>query len=178
MNLIPIPRDGSVRLSGVTLPEVAMSVIAPTVQMYERRGYVEPWVGYLAIEGGKCVGTCGFTSPPVGEVAEIAYFTFPDFEKRGIATRMAQRLISIAQECDPAVKIIAQWLPYSLLAGLAGCIGSMSWARSADARRVLEIAFILLLAIGVIALVASLAAAVRLAIRPSSAYWASGFPEG
>ena len=87
-----------------------MSVIAPTVQMYERRGYVEPWVGYLAIEGGKCVGTCGFTSPPVGEVAEIAYFTFPDFEKRGIATRMAQRLISIAQECDPAVKIIAHTL--------------------------------------------------------------------
>src|ERR1043166_6581370 len=85
MYLVPIPRDGSVRLSGVTLPEVAMSVIASTVQMYERRGYVEPWVGYLAIEGGKCVGTCGFTSFPTGDVAEIAYFTFPDFEKRGVA---------------------------------------------------------------------------------------------
>ena len=101
MHLLPIPRDGRVQPSGVTLPEVAMSAILSTAQMYERRGYVEPWVGYLAIEGRKCVGICGFTSPPVGELAEIAYFTFPEFEKRGVATRMAQRLISIAQECDP-----------------------------------------------------------------------------
>jgi RimJ/RimL family protein N-acetyltransferase len=47
---------------------------------------------------------------PVGEVAEIAYFTYPDFEKRGIATRMAQRLISIAQECDSSVRIVAHTL--------------------------------------------------------------------
>jgi RimJ/RimL family protein N-acetyltransferase len=110
MHLIPIPRDGSVKLSDVTLPDIAMSVIAPTVQMYKRRGYVEPWVGYLAIEEGRYVGACGFTSPPVGGVAEIAYFTFPDSERCGIATRMAQRLISIAQECDPSVKIIAHTL--------------------------------------------------------------------
>ena len=110
MHLVPISREGSVRLSDVTLPELAMSVMAQTVQLYERRGYVEPWVGYLAIEGGKCVGTCGFTSPPLRGVAEIAYFTFPDFEKRGVATRMAQCLISIAQECTPTVKIIAHTL--------------------------------------------------------------------
>jgi RimJ/RimL family protein N-acetyltransferase len=110
MNLIPIPQDGKVSLSDMTLPEVATSVVASTVQLYERRGYVEPWVGYLAIEGGACVGACGFASPPVGQVVEIAYFTFPDFERRGIATRMAQHLISIAQERDPQVKIIAHTL--------------------------------------------------------------------
>ena len=110
MQLISIPRDGTLKLSGVILPEVAMPVIGGTVQLYERRGYVEPWVGYLAIEGGKCVGTCGFTSPPVKDVAGIAYFTFPEFERRGIATRMVQRLISIAMECDPSVRIIAHTL--------------------------------------------------------------------
>ena len=110
MHLIPITRDGSVKLSDATLPELAMSVIAHTVQLYERLGYVDPWVGYLAVEEGKCVGTCGFTSPPVEGVAEIAYFTFPDFEKRGVATRMAQSLVSISQECDPIVKIIAHTL--------------------------------------------------------------------
>jgi len=110
MHLIPISRDGSVRSSGVTLPEVAVSVIAPTVQVYERRGYVEPWIGYLAIEGDRCVGACGFTSPPVEKVVEIAYFTFPDFENRGIATRMAQRLVAIAQECDSSVRIVAHTL--------------------------------------------------------------------
>jgi ribosomal-protein-alanine N-acetyltransferase len=110
MQLTPIQSDGSVRLSGIILPEVAMSVIPQTVQLYERRGYVEPWVCYFASEGGECVGTCGFTSPPVGNTVEIAYFTFRDFEKRGIATRMAQRIISIAQQCDPSVKIIAHTL--------------------------------------------------------------------
>ena len=112
MHLIPIPRDGSVSLSGLALPEVAVSVIAGTVRMYERRGYVEPWIGYLAVEGGACVGTCVFTSPPLGQLAEIAYFTFPDFERRGIATRMAQRLISLARERDPLVKIIARTLTH------------------------------------------------------------------
>jgi len=87
-----------------------MSVVAATVQLYARRGYVEPWVGYLAIEEGKCVGGCGFTSPPADDVVEIAYFTFPDFERRGMATRMVPRLISIAQECDPSVRIIAYTL--------------------------------------------------------------------
>ena len=110
MHLVPIPRDGNVILSGITLPEVASSVVAATVQFYARRGYVEPWVGYLAIEGGKCVGSCGFTSPPAEDVVEIAYFTYPGFERRGVATRMAQRLISIAQECGPSVRIIAHTL--------------------------------------------------------------------
>jgi [ribosomal protein S5]-alanine N-acetyltransferase len=110
MRLIPIPRDGNVSLSGITLPEVATSMLTSTVKLYARRGYVEPWVGHLAIEGGECVGGCGFTSPPANGVVEIAYFTFPDFEGRGVATRMAQRLISIAQECEPPVRIIAHTL--------------------------------------------------------------------
>ena len=110
MHLVSIPRDGSVSLPGIALPEAATSVVASTVQLYARHGYVEPWVGYLAIEGGDCVGGCGFTSPPVRGVVEIAYFTYPDFERRGIATRMAQHLIAITQECDPSVRIIAHTL--------------------------------------------------------------------
>ena len=110
MQLVPIPCDGNVSLSGITLPDAAKAVIASTVQLYARRGYIEPWVGYLAIEGNSCVGCCGFTSPPVADVTEIAYFTYPDFERRGIATRMAQRLISIAQACDSSVRIIAHTL--------------------------------------------------------------------
>ena len=110
MHLVSNPRDGNVSLSGITLPEAATSVVASTVELYARCGYVEPWVGFLALEGGNCVGACGFTSPPARGVVEIAYFTYPDFERRGIATRMAQRLISIAQGCDPSVRIIAHTL--------------------------------------------------------------------
>jgi ribosomal-protein-alanine N-acetyltransferase len=110
MNLVPIPRDGDVAAQQIALSEVAMSVIAPTVQVYGRCGYVEPWIGYLAAELGDWVGCCGFTSPPLGGIVEIAYFTFPGFEGRGIATGMAQRLIKIAEESDPSVRIIAHTL--------------------------------------------------------------------
>jgi len=110
MHLVAIPRDGKVSLSGITLPEVATSVVASTVQLYARRGFVEPWIGYLAIEGGKCVGGCGITAPPAQGVVEIAYFTYPEFENRGVATRMAQRLVAIAQACAPSVRIIAHTL--------------------------------------------------------------------
>src|SRR5258708_37524521 len=99
MHLLSIPRDGNVSLSGITLPEAATSVVASTVQLYARRGYVEPWVGYLAIEGGNCVGGCGFTSPPAEDVVEIADLTFPDFEGRGFPERMEQLRVSLAQGC-------------------------------------------------------------------------------
>lgn len=110
MQLISIPRDGNVSLPCIELPEVAASLVASTVQLYSQRGYLEPWVGYLAIEEGNCVGAGGFTSPPVDGVVEIAYFTFPHFEGRGIATRMVQGLITTAQHRDPSVRIIAYTL--------------------------------------------------------------------
>src|SRR4051812_39679528 len=104
MNLVPIPRSGDVD-GKIDLSETPRSVILQTVQMYGRRGYVEPWIGYLAVEGEIWVGCCGFTAPPVDGIVEIAYFTFPGFERRGIATGMTRRLITIATESDPFVSI-------------------------------------------------------------------------
>lgn len=50
------------------------------------------WGAYLAVDAGTrlIVGTCAFKSRPSadGEI-EIAYFTFEQFEGRGIATAMA-----------------------------------------------------------------------------------------
>lgn len=45
---------------------------------------------------GVAVGTCGFKSSPDQGRVEIAYFTFPDFEGRGLATAMAGELLAIA----------------------------------------------------------------------------------
>ncbi len=109
MNLVPIPRNGEVD-GRIALSEAQSSVILQTVQMYGRRGYVEPWIGYLAAEGGTWVGCCGFTAPPASWTVEIAYFTFPGFEGRGIATSMARHLMTIAKESDPSVSIIAHTL--------------------------------------------------------------------
>jgi RimJ/RimL family protein N-acetyltransferase len=74
-------------------------------------GYEPPWIGYLAIEQETCVGTCGFKSPPHNNRVEIAYFTFPGYESRGVATRMASELIRLALGRMPAVTVAAQTLP-------------------------------------------------------------------
>ena len=69
--------------------------------MYRASGFVPPWIGYLAVDDGSIVGTCAFKCAPVNGRVEIAYFTFPEFEGRGIATAMARRLIAIAHAEQP-----------------------------------------------------------------------------
>lgn len=96
----------------IRLPEVAQSVSEGTVGMYQKMGFVRPWVGYLAEQDGRVVGTCAFKSPPQEGRVEIAYFTFPEYEGKGVATRMARQLVQIAQDADSGVGIIAQTLPH------------------------------------------------------------------
>jgi [ribosomal protein S5]-alanine N-acetyltransferase len=90
--------------------EFLNGLCASTMAMYPNGSPVLPWAGYLAEEQGVFVGTCAFkTAPESGEV-EIAYFTFPAHEGRGVATRMAQRLVDLATE-NGVVRLKAQTLP-------------------------------------------------------------------
>ena len=57
------------------------------------------------------MGTCAFTAPPRNDKVEIAYFVFPEFEGRGIATAMARELIAIARAAVPAIIVNAYTLP-------------------------------------------------------------------
>ena len=98
MRLCPIERDGSVSLGKVERPPVLAEVIDATTALYIRRGFFPPWIGYVAVESDQVVGSCGFAAPVEHGEAEIAYFTFPGGERRGIATRMAMALMSLAQE--------------------------------------------------------------------------------
>jgi ribosomal-protein-alanine N-acetyltransferase len=111
MKLVEIGRDGAFSATDGPLPEITGSAIESTVQLYSRVGWVPPWIGYLGFEGSKCVGTCAFTSPPKKGVVEIAYFTFPGHEGRGVATRMAEHLVSIAKTAAPEVSVTAHTLP-------------------------------------------------------------------
>jgi [ribosomal protein S5]-alanine N-acetyltransferase len=81
--------------------------------LYARRGFVEPWVGYLALEAGEWVGGCGFAAPPVAGEVEIAYFTFPGHEGRGVATQMATALLDLTAEAaaQGGFEFIAHTLP-------------------------------------------------------------------
>jgi len=90
-------------------------VVAQTVQanlaLYARKGFAPPWVGYLAERDERFVGSCGFAGPPVNGEAEIAYFTFPGNEGKGIATEMAETLIREVRLGMDSHALVAHTLP-------------------------------------------------------------------
>lgn len=94
MKLIAITEDGSPSELVDDVPDIARQVMSSTAELYASTGYEPPWTGYLAVENGECLGTCAFKSPPQDGEIEIAYFTFPPNEGRGVATSMAALLVA------------------------------------------------------------------------------------
>jgi RimJ/RimL family protein N-acetyltransferase len=110
IRLVPITEAG-IAAEAIELPPPASEILPVTAAMYQSSGFAPPWIAYLAVHDGSTVGTCAFKSAPVNGRVEIAYFTFPDFEGRGIATEMARRLIAIALAERPGIVVTAQTLP-------------------------------------------------------------------
>jgi ribosomal-protein-alanine N-acetyltransferase len=111
LELIAITENGELIEPVPSMPPLAAEIVRATTQLYGAVGYELPWIGYLALENGVCVGSCGFKSPPQNNRVEIAYFTFPGHESRGVATRMASELIRLARDKMSAVTVAAQTLP-------------------------------------------------------------------
>lgn len=109
LNLIPVNNavlDREDVRSSTFLSDLCGSIMA----LYPEGGGVDPWIGYLVEEGESLVGTCAFKSPPDSSGVEIAYFTFPEHEGRGVATAMASELLRIARDAGEE-RITAQTLP-------------------------------------------------------------------
>jgi [ribosomal protein S5]-alanine N-acetyltransferase len=113
MKLCPIEADGLIELGGGAAHPAMPAVVEATVALYRRRGFVRPWIGFVAVEAGQAVGTCGFAAPPGRHEAEVAYFTFPGHEGRGVATHMARRLIATteAEAAAQGLTYVAHTLP-------------------------------------------------------------------
>lgn len=111
MEFITITENGELSKPLTSTHPAAAEVVEAMTRLYRTVGYEPPWVGYLALEDGDCVGTCGFKSPPQNNRVEIAYFTFPGHESQGVATRMAAKLTRMALEKMPDVIVAAQTLP-------------------------------------------------------------------
>ena len=109
--LFAIGRRGSLPRDIGPLPDEAAEALAAMSGLYEVSGFTKPWIGYVAVAETVPVGICGFKSPPENGRVEIAYFTFPKFEGRGVATLMAAKLAVLASTADPDVVIAAQTLP-------------------------------------------------------------------
>ena len=91
--------------------EQARDLLAQTIGLLTRDPRPDPWGSYLADVGGDIVGLCAFKAAPDGKgEVEIAYMTFPAFERRGHATAMAGALTRIALDAGVAM-VIAHTLP-------------------------------------------------------------------
>ena len=91
--------------------DAGREVLVQTFDLVARDPRPDPWGCYLAYDGETPVGTCAFKAAPdaAGEV-EIAYMTFPAYERRGHATAMSRMLAEIARE-GGASMAIAHTLP-------------------------------------------------------------------
>lgn len=110
LRLLPILSDGGTA-APVRLSADCAEILAATAAMYRATGFQPPWIGYLAMHGDEPVGTCAFKCAPEDGKAEIAYFTFPEFEHRGFATAMARQLVALARTEAPSIVVTAQTLP-------------------------------------------------------------------
>ncbi|HLK66403.1 MAG TPA: GNAT family N-acetyltransferase [Bryobacteraceae bacterium] len=94
---------------GVKLHEVAQTVAQHSLEFMRTFSLETPpeWFGHFAIEGEsqQMVGVCSLKGPPDGGTVEMAYFTFPGFEGRGIATAMARFVLERARTL-PKVKVV------------------------------------------------------------------------
>lgn len=93
----------------------AVGIARATAGFLATNGAVLPWCGYLALVGPlrRVAGTCGFKGGPDADRAvEIAYFTFPGEEGRGVATEMARALVRMASTAELAIAVVrAHTLP-------------------------------------------------------------------
>lgn len=109
IKLIPIRERFDDNKEFMNYPECAES-LEMSVIYYAKVGYRPPWIGYYASMGNSFVGSAGFKGRPLYGKVEIAYGTFPGFQKMGIGTEMCRQLVAIAHVTDPTVKIMARTL--------------------------------------------------------------------
>lgn len=112
MELVAIDREPAESIRAACASnEILAQTVQATLDLYGRRGFVPPWIGFLGREDGAFVGGCGFAAPAAHGEAEIAYFTFPGGEGRGIASRMAAALLRLARPHAGGIAFIAHTLP-------------------------------------------------------------------
>ena len=101
-------------VSAETNRSLIVEVARQTGAMLQVSGAQAPWCGYLVVNEATrmFIGTCGFKGgPDSGGAVEIVYFTFPESEHRGYATRMARSLTDIARKSGAARRVIAHTQP-------------------------------------------------------------------
>jgi RimJ/RimL family protein N-acetyltransferase len=125
IRLVPVPRElddtSPLLAAGVAagFGQGESSMLDEVLSTLTRSYRPPPWGSYwgLSEDGVAYCGLCGFKAPPdpAGAV-EVAYFTVPLLEGRGIAGAMARELVEIAA-AQGARCVLAHTLPVANASG-------------------------------------------------------------
>jgi RimJ/RimL family protein N-acetyltransferase len=110
MQLIPITTEEKEMQPYLKHP-FTRSVFETWQKVYPVWGFHLPWVGYFAVKDQQTVGVGGFKGQPKNNTVELAYGTVPEYEDRGVATKICKLLVKAAIEHIPNVRITARTLP-------------------------------------------------------------------
>ena len=95
----------------IRLHEVAQPVAQQSLTFMKSFPYetAPEWFGYLVVEQEtrQLAGMCSLKGPSADGVVEIAYYSFPGFEGRGIGTEMARFLVERAATLPGVTAVIA-----------------------------------------------------------------------
>lgn len=88
-------------------------IVSMNESFRSRNGAPPEWGGYLAVdpESRRVVGSCAFKGSPIDGVVEIAFFTLPPYEGRGVAGEMVARLVEICRPTPAVRRVIAHTMP-------------------------------------------------------------------
>jgi RimJ/RimL family protein N-acetyltransferase len=111
MELLQINPESKPEEHGLPESSSAEQNFKMQIEFYSKIGFHPPWVGYLAKADGLPVGMGAFKGRPVNNKVEIAYFTFPEYEGKGIGTEICKGLVQTALAKDDKVEITARTLP-------------------------------------------------------------------
>ena len=109
MVLVPVKERFEDNEVFITHPK-CMESLDMSVKFFANVGYYPPWIGYYAQLNGTFVGGAAFKGKPRAGKVEIAYTTFPNFQRQGVGSRMCQKLVELALHTDPLVIIAARTL--------------------------------------------------------------------
>lgn len=91
--------------------DYAQQLLAIYSDYYSQKGFELPWVAYLIVDGNEVLGTVSFTEAPINNTVEIAYWTSPEHEGKGVASFGCEALVELAENFDPLVEVIAKTAP-------------------------------------------------------------------
>lgn len=110
LQLAPIPLNED-KSKAMYASDDCQMLLSMWEEFYRSIGFNLPWVGYVVKENETIIGSCAFTGAPKNNKVEVSYWTFKQYEGKGISSWSCSELIKLARAAKPDIIITAKTAP-------------------------------------------------------------------